>query len=426
MISSLLSILNFAAMPLNIFIANARTAQQDEKVGCHFRSALLMSVLFAMAFSPFFAFSGTIYDAMGNDAGVGKAINDYCHGIIWTAGLVPMFTQSVLRRLFVGLQKTRVSLGMTVTYALLSIGLSFLASIYDPSPRGFGFASSVSAWLTCLAMFVYLALNKADFGSYQLFAKNVGPNSDCCHILKKGFLMAASPLIECLLFIIFSGLMGRESKVALEAFSVANQYARIVILGSFAAVASPLGTLMTRYKAASVLVLKNIYHAGLSLSVSLGLFVLIAALIATLSQSRYMIQPFVETTEEAKKETEFFNHLLLVIGVGGVLDGGVRIPSAGAIRPFNLDSRSFMINAFGLGFGFGLALLSHFLGLGPVVMTISLYVGIALAGGLQARDVYTAISKTLEQEQQPLIPSTTFLGNLDESKQVSHPGLAKH
>ena len=399
---SLLSILNFTAMPLNIFIMDAVRRSQHQEVGVLFRSAILMSTILAALLSVPFSFVGNAFDAIGNPIGVGAAVNDFFRGIVYTAGLPPILAQNVLRRLLIGLKKPKVSMAMTLVYAVLSAVTAVLASHYDSTPYGFGLASSAAAWLTVLAMAIYLACQKADFLSYELFSCRAHPSQkSCLQIAKKGLYISAIPTVECILFAVFSGLIGREGKTALEAFSAANQYARAIILGAFTSIAAPLGTLMTSHKKAGPSPLKHCYHAGIILGAALALPVLLGAL----SIPQYLIEPFAGKPAHP----QIFNQLLLVMAIGGLIDGALRIPSSGAIRPFNRDARSLVINVSGFSIGFGLILLSHFTGLGPIAMTAALYIGVAIAAVLQSRDVYQAIAATGE-EARPLLPTTALTG----------------
>ncbi|MCX7123340.1 MAG: hypothetical protein NTV32_06730, partial [Gammaproteobacteria bacterium] len=288
--------------------------------------------------------------------------------------------------------------------ALLSSVTAFIAFKYKPTPAGFGYANSASYWLSLCSILGYLAL-RDDFSSYALFQKKgMLEWRHALPHLKKGAYMMASPTLECLLFAIFSGLIGREGQSAAEAFSVANQYARIVILTSFSAVAGPLGTLMMRYSDSNYSKLTACFHAGLTLGICIATPVLILAFAIPFS----LIRPF----NAHPKNHSLFNQALMVIGAGGVMDGGIRIPSAGAIRSFNRDNRSLVINVSGLSVGFLMAVLSHFFGFGPIAMILGLYLGISIAGLAQAWDVYTAIAAAPQTnpvgEQQPLISPMAF------------------
>ena len=326
--------------------------------------------------------------------------------MVYTGGIFPVLSHTVMRRILMGVQRTRISMGMTINHALLSLCTSFLASKYDPSPRGFGYANSASSWLSLLSILGYLAWDRSfeNFGLFKCNAK-LAP-ADRREILKQGALIMPGAALESLFFAIFSGLIGREGKNAAEAFSVANQYARIEIFSSFSSIAGPLGTLMTQHNGPDRSRLKKVFNAGLTL----GVIIAAPLLIFSLALPNLLIQPF----NAHPDDRSLYQHFLMIFGAGELMDAGIRIPSNGATRPFDRNLRSLVINTAGLGAGFLMAVLSHVFELGPIAMVLGLYMGVSIAALGQAWDVYAAIATPYVRQEEilPLIRHPTTLYNV--------------
>lgn len=383
---SFYSLCNGMVFSLSVLVSEVNAPENDsasENVRGYVQAALLLSSGVAVVLIPAMCFTGNAFAILGQRDSVALVINDYFRAFALSGGSLPMLVLTTLRRFCVGLQKTSISMMLTLSNVALWLACSYGALIFMPSASGFGYATSISSWLTVSGAVGYL-LKSRDFSDYQLGKHAQQLRQYLKKIIQKGLPMMGNPLVESLAIAILSGIIARNGDVAAESYAIANQYARItiVIAHSLGAV---LGTAMNKAKFQGSKALCRWWAAGLGMSATVCALPLLIGSFAAPNTLISLFKPNAVSTTAAQ-------NILQAVAVGNAVDVVARIIPNAASRPFERGTYNWVVNTLSIGLGVLLAGLSAWLGIGGAMgMIIGFYIGVALASLLMVGDVKRSI-----------------------------------
>lgn len=397
---------NAVVYPLNYFVQRAYTQSELLAVGEYFRQALIISTLIAGLTSGMGYFTGSILGALGHNEVVAKVVDDFFRPFILTGGLFPPMLLLVARRLMSGLKRPVPVTVLSFANTAVTIASAFLASQKGWGVQGFGYALSLSNWISLLGFFVYLATNKS-FAPYRLLhPKRLFDLPKWQEFSGAGLPIMAGNTFECLVLTILSGMMARVGDDAAIANSIAGQLTLLAVTAAWS-LATFSGTVMTetvtsaKIEAKSFMLedgRKNQYRTQLFQQFRTSLIMAGAIPLIVLSSFVMLPQQFIRffsNTLPDDAQFKLIQHTTWIAGIGAIADAS-RVIGGGVARVLERSQHSLAFNLIGLGAGLALACLGEWMlapsRAAPLVMIAAFYCGIMGAAILQCIDIHKAIS----------------------------------
>ncbi len=213
--------------------ANLVGAGRLDRIGPLFRQALWLAAALALVAIPLTFRAPAMMEWLEVDPAVVPATRDYLHAVAWgMPGACLFFAcrfvsegMGVTRPL-AWIQLTGLAVNALADYALMFGRFGMPAM----GVEGAGWASAGVFWLNAVVFLAYLALSPR-MRSARLFRHLEAPRpAELWRMLRLGLPVAASTLMEVVLFMAVALLMGRIGGVAVAAHQVAINYAALMFM----------------------------------------------------------------------------------------------------------------------------------------------------------------------------------------------------
>lgn len=160
----------------------------------------------------------------------------YMHALAWS--VLPDFLSLCLLQFIIGLGHTRTNLIITLCWVPINLVCNYMLTFGklgapDLGIAGLGWGTTISYWVTLIALVIYLPLKKC-YRQYLWVFKKIAKPQYLFELLKVGLPIGLMWFVEVAFFFCIALIMGHHGLVLLDANQIAMQYVAFFVSIAFA------------------------------------------------------------------------------------------------------------------------------------------------------------------------------------------------